>query len=81
MKNTVVNSHFLYLSKKQTSVSVKLAWKIRILKLTEVTAVMCTQDVPHRPPKCQSWHLENLRHNCQASFSFFFIYFNEGEQE
>lgn len=36
---------------------------------------MCTQDVPHRPPKCQSWHLENLRHNCQASLAFFFYLF------
>lgn len=34
----------------------------------KITAIMCTQDVPHRPPKCQSWHLENLWHNCQASF-------------
>lgn len=34
----------------------------------KIAGIMCIQDVPDRPPKCQSWHQEDLWHNCQASF-------------
>lgn len=40
----------------------------KILKLMKITGMMCTQDVPDRPPKCQSWQQVDLWHSCQSLF-------------
>lgn len=37
----------------------------------KIAGIMCTQDVPDRPPKCQSWQQEDLWQSCQSLFFFY----------